>query len=261
MSAIPTSRIGRRTLAGWLAIGFALGGFFDGILLHQILQWHHLLSGLSDPNGSDMTFQIMADGLFHLLMYVVAVVGVCLILTGRPADRPGPATWQILRLTLIGFAAWHITDAVLSHWLLGIHRIKMDSAAPLAWDVAWLVVFGLVPIALVLLLPRGGAPGSRAGAAVLTLTLAAGLAAGSAPLTADADETTVIFPADLDPARKMDAVLAAGSALRWSDASGAVWVVDRVGVRDLRPLFAGGAVMVSNAPLAGGCLAWTDSDR
>lgn len=26
------------------ALGFALGGFFDGILLHQILQWHHLLS-------------------------------------------------------------------------------------------------------------------------------------------------------------------------------------------------------------------------
>jgi uncharacterized membrane protein len=33
---------------GWAtwaaALGFALGGFFDGILLHQILQWHHLLS-------------------------------------------------------------------------------------------------------------------------------------------------------------------------------------------------------------------------
>src|SRR5687768_8252330 len=29
----------------WGAVlGFALGGFFDGILLHQILQWHHLLS-------------------------------------------------------------------------------------------------------------------------------------------------------------------------------------------------------------------------
>lgn len=28
--------------AGYL-LGFALGGFFDGILLHQVLQWHHLL--------------------------------------------------------------------------------------------------------------------------------------------------------------------------------------------------------------------------
>ena len=28
-----------------LLLGMALGGFFDGILLHQMLQWHHLLSG------------------------------------------------------------------------------------------------------------------------------------------------------------------------------------------------------------------------
>ena len=33
------------TRARWaIVLGFALGGFFDGIVLHQILQWHHLLS-------------------------------------------------------------------------------------------------------------------------------------------------------------------------------------------------------------------------
>lgn len=35
----------------WAAVlGFALSGFFDGVLLHQILQWHHLLS-LVPPIG------------------------------------------------------------------------------------------------------------------------------------------------------------------------------------------------------------------
>ena len=33
---------------GWL-LGFALGGFADGILFHQVLQWHHLLSGVDRP--------------------------------------------------------------------------------------------------------------------------------------------------------------------------------------------------------------------
>jgi uncharacterized membrane protein len=28
--------------------GLGLGGFIDGILLHQILQWHHMLSGVDD---------------------------------------------------------------------------------------------------------------------------------------------------------------------------------------------------------------------
>jgi len=55
-------------------LGFALGGFFDGILLHQILQWHHLFSLV--PGMDDLRLQVLWDGYFHLLMYVVALVGL-----------------------------------------------------------------------------------------------------------------------------------------------------------------------------------------
>jgi uncharacterized membrane protein len=27
-----------------ILLGLGLGGFFDGIVLHQLLQWHHMLS-------------------------------------------------------------------------------------------------------------------------------------------------------------------------------------------------------------------------
>ncbi|PZN29727.1 MAG: DUF2243 domain-containing protein, partial [Proteobacteria bacterium] len=64
-----------RTWAGYL-LGFALGGFFDGILLHQILQWHHLLLGVDAEPLQDIRVQILADGLFHLLMYGIALVGL-----------------------------------------------------------------------------------------------------------------------------------------------------------------------------------------
>ena len=30
-------------------LGLGLGGFVDGILLHQILQWHHMLSSAGVP--------------------------------------------------------------------------------------------------------------------------------------------------------------------------------------------------------------------
>ncbi|MBZ9923730.1 DUF2243 domain-containing protein [Mesorhizobium sp. BR1-1-4] len=124
----------RRIRAGWLLLGFALGGFLDGIVLHQILQWHHLLSGLADPAGSNLRFQIMADGLFHLFMYVLAVAGAVLLVAARAAGaRPGTTT-EILRVALVGFGVWHIFDAVLFHWLLGLHRIKMNSDMPLAWE-------------------------------------------------------------------------------------------------------------------------------
>ena len=38
------SRGTRCLLLAGSVLGMALGGFFDGILLHQVLQWHHFLS-------------------------------------------------------------------------------------------------------------------------------------------------------------------------------------------------------------------------
>lgn len=46
--------------AGYL-LGFALGGFFDGILLHQVLQWHHLLQGVEGAVFRQVRTQILAD--------------------------------------------------------------------------------------------------------------------------------------------------------------------------------------------------------
>lgn len=124
-------------------LGFAMGGFFDGILLHQILQWHHLLSGVSGGMFSSLRFQITMDGIFHALMYVIAALGLWQLYRARtlgPATgSPWPAFWT-------GFGAWHVIDALVSHWITGIHRVRMDSEVPLMWDLIWLVLFGLAPI-------------------------------------------------------------------------------------------------------------------
>ncbi len=57
-----------------ILLGVALGGFFDGILLHQILQWHHLLSLVAGMG--DLRTQVLWDGYFHALMYAVAALGL-----------------------------------------------------------------------------------------------------------------------------------------------------------------------------------------
>jgi uncharacterized membrane protein len=61
----------------------AIGGFFDGILLHQVLQWHHFLSGVADPRVQDIRVQILADGLFHVAMYIIGAVGLYLLWRAR----------------------------------------------------------------------------------------------------------------------------------------------------------------------------------
>ncbi|RYG09559.1 MAG: DUF2243 domain-containing protein, partial [Burkholderiales bacterium] len=100
-----------------ILLGVALGGFFDGIVLHQILQWHHLLSDVDAIK--DIRLQLLADGAFHALMYLIAVIGlVRLWKVRRFLDRES-STACLCGAILIGFGTWHLLDAVLSHWLLG----------------------------------------------------------------------------------------------------------------------------------------------
>ena len=134
--------IRRRVLVASAGLGFAFGGFFDGILLHQILQWHHLLSLVA--GAGDLAAQVMWDGYFHAAMYVIAAISLWVLWR-----LPSSATFTTLLPAglLIGFGVWHIVDGVLSHWVLQIHRIRLDTQYPLAWDIGWMAIFGVVPLA------------------------------------------------------------------------------------------------------------------
>ena len=160
-------------------------------------------------------------------------------------------------MTLIGFGTWHIIDALVSHWLIGLHRIRMDSEFPLFWDVAWLVAFGILPLLLAVLLPPKSGPSRGAAAAVMTVVLSAGIAAGAGPRIREASETIVVFPKGMEPVQMMAAVLRADTTLRWTDASGTIWAVDYVSWRGVATLYRHGALLVGSTPALGGCLPWT----
>ena len=156
------SRFSTRLNRAGYALGFGMGGFFDGILLHQILQWHHLLSALQTGIFGDVRTQVAADGVFHLLMYIVAAAGLWWLYRSRAELDSAGAARRLLANFWIGFGAWHLVDAVLSHWLLGIHRIRMDTAYPLAYDIGWVALFGIVPLVAGWWLrrsPQAGPPG------------------------------------------------------------------------------------------------------
>ena len=61
-----------------LALGVGLGGFLDGIVLHQILQWHHMLTSAGYPADSvrNLTINTLFDGFFHALTWIATALGV-----------------------------------------------------------------------------------------------------------------------------------------------------------------------------------------
>lgn len=239
------------------ALGFGLGGFFDGILLHQILQWHHLLSGIEQAR-QDIRVLILTDGLFHALMYAIAALGLWLLWRGRREFALGGADRRLLANALIGFGVWHVLDGVLSHWVLGIHRIRMDTDNPLFWDLTWLAVFGVVPLAIGWLMRRGGGRAGRAMSSPLALVLAV-LAAG--PLAAlpppNQTQVVVLFRPDVTQHQALAAVMAVNGRFIGADPSGQVWALDMAAGGNPNDLYRYGALLVSSSLLPLGCFSWT----
>ncbi len=250
---------GHLTWSGY-AIGIGLGGFFDGILLHQVLQWHHLLSGLEQAR-QDIRILILTDGLFHVLMYLVTFVGLWLLWRARGELSASGADRLLAGNALIGFGAWHIIDGILSHWVLGIHRIRMDVDDPLVWDLLWFVLFGLVPVALGWLLRRRrGAGRGRIMSSPLALVLAVAVTGPIAALPPPQQSMVmVMFRPGMSSAQSLAALQAVGGRLVWSDPSDQVWAVDLPPDADARDLYLNGALLVSNSILPAACFNWIRS--
>ena len=241
--------------SGYL-LGFALGGFFDGILLHQILQWHHLLSTI---NSDDLRFQVAADGYFHALMYLIAALGLWLLWASR-SDPVRASGRLLLAGILIGFGARHVLDAMLSHWLLGIHRVRMARGNPLFWDLLWLGLFGAVPLIIGWLLrgPRDdegsrGVHSSRAVRSIVALFVTgAGLLALFPPR--GNEFTTVLFAPGTDQSRIIRAIATVDAQLVWTDPTGELVVIRLAEGDSGLKLFGQGAILVTGAGLPAGCL-------
>jgi uncharacterized membrane protein len=128
--------------AGGILLGLGLGGFFDGIVLHQMLQWHHMLTSAGVPADSlaNLELNTFWDGVFHAGTYALTLAG--LIVLWRHARRPH-ALWpkRVLAATiLIGFGAFNLAEGTINHHLLGLHHVN-ETVPPeqwLWWDVGFL---------------------------------------------------------------------------------------------------------------------------
>lgn len=130
------------TAAG-IFFGLGLGGFFDGIVLHQILQWHHMVTSAGYPADTVENLEIntLIDGLFHATTYVFIVIG--LLLLWRTAHR-SHVRWSTKLLAgsiLMGFGLFNLVEGLVNHHLLGIHHVNetVPRAQWIYWDIGFLI--------------------------------------------------------------------------------------------------------------------------
>lgn len=127
-------------------LGLGLGGFIDGIVLHQILQWHHILTDTGDHPATTVTgleANTLADGFFHLATWILVAVGMTLAISEWRAGRLAPP-WRVhFGMLLAGWGAFNLVEGIVDHMLLGIHHVRDDLGGPLGWDLGFLA-FGLL---------------------------------------------------------------------------------------------------------------------
>jgi uncharacterized membrane protein len=148
-SEVRRSGVRSITAAGVL-LGVGVGGFVDGILLHQILQWHHMLTDhgryarYPRTTVADLEDNTLWDGLFHAGTWAATVVGVVLLWRALAGGRA--ATWRSLTgLVLVGWGLFNLVEGIVDHHVLSIHHVRDDVADAFWWDMGFLALgVGLV---------------------------------------------------------------------------------------------------------------------
>ena len=145
------TRTSRSPAAAGILLGLGLGGFFDGIVLHQLLQWHHMVTNAGYPPDSveNLKINTFLDGAFHTVTY--AFVVAALLLFWRDARR-SPGAWTARRLAgtiLMGFGLFNVVEGLINHQILGLHHVN-ETVPPSQW-IYWDLGFLLWGLAMLIL--------------------------------------------------------------------------------------------------------------
>jgi uncharacterized membrane protein len=148
-------RVDRRLSLGGVMVGAGLGGFVDGIVLHQILQWHHMLTAhghygrYPDATVADLEDNTRWDGVFHAGAWLLVVAGLFLLVAAIRDRGAAPTTRQLIGLLLVGWGTFNLVEGLVDHHILALHHVRDDVAEPLGWDLGFLAAgAGLVALGL-----------------------------------------------------------------------------------------------------------------
>ncbi|MFJ8826689.1 DUF2243 domain-containing protein [Streptomyces sp. NPDC102467] len=164
---VRTSTVPRSLQLPGLVLGVGMGGFVDGILLHQLLQWHHMLTSTNSdrigvkyyaPNTvSGLEMNTVWDGIFHTVCWVAVLLGLGILYSRVTHHRRRVWTSRVLwGWMLAGWGLFNLVEGLLDHQILGIHHVRAGSHQ-LWWDMGFLLL-GLILLTGGHLLQRGGRP-------------------------------------------------------------------------------------------------------
>jgi uncharacterized membrane protein len=146
---------GKASVAGIL-LGIGLGGFVDGIVLHQILQWHNMMSNWIPPTTMEaMSVNMVWDGIFHAAVWLVTLIGVLLLWSAAYRRAAIPTLKAFVGQLFLGWGLFNLVEGVIDHQILGIHYVRQVPNYTV-YNLTFLAVGGVLFILLGWMLVRAG---------------------------------------------------------------------------------------------------------
>jgi uncharacterized membrane protein len=138
-------RRSRPLFGGALLLGAGLGAFIDGILLHQVLQWHAMLSSVIAPDDLvSSKVNMFWDGVFHLYAWLATAVAITILIRELPSAQQGVRRRGVGGGALAGWGFFNLVEGLIDHQIFGLHHVH-PGLDQLAWDVGFLI-FGVLLI-------------------------------------------------------------------------------------------------------------------
>lgn len=134
----------RPLIAAGTLIGVGMGGFVDGILFHQILQIHAMLSARYPKAGVDAATALVNteinmfwDGMFHAGTWTMTALGIALL--WRAARRPDVplSTGTLVGALPLGWGLFNLVEGLIDHQMLRLHHV-VEAGHHAFWDAAFL---------------------------------------------------------------------------------------------------------------------------
>jgi uncharacterized membrane protein len=122
-------------------LGVGLGGFVDGIVLHQLLQWHHMLSSWRSPDTlAALRINTLWDGLFHVVTWLFVLSGIGMLYSRVTRERRTAWTSRALwGWVMVGWGLFNLVEGVIDHEILGVHHVR-SGPHEIWWDMGFLAL-------------------------------------------------------------------------------------------------------------------------
>ncbi|HYC55783.1 MAG TPA: DUF2243 domain-containing protein [Candidatus Binatia bacterium] len=114
----------RPVVSAGVVLGAGLGGFFDGILFHQLLQVHNMLTGrIPKDTIANVEIQMFWDGMFHAATWLLTVAGMWMLFRAARRRDVHATGKTLLGGLATGWGLFNFVEGLIDHHLLHLHHV------------------------------------------------------------------------------------------------------------------------------------------